>query len=186
MYSQRRQWHPTPVLLPGKSHGWRSLIGYSPWGRKELDMTEWLYFHFLFVYSWHLFLISSASIRSLPFLFFIEPMLAWNTPLLSLIFLKRSQVFPILLFSSISLHWSLRKAFLSLLAIPRNSAFKWLYLSFSPLLFAFLLFTGICKASSDSHFAFFAFLFLGDGFWSLSPVQCHECPSIVHQALYQI
>ena len=30
---QRRQWHPTPVLLPGKSHGWRSLISYSPWGR---------------------------------------------------------------------------------------------------------------------------------------------------------
>jgi len=28
----RRQWHPTPVLLPGKSHGWRSLVGYSPWG----------------------------------------------------------------------------------------------------------------------------------------------------------
>ena len=32
-YIQRRQWHPTPVLLPGKSHGWRSLVGYSPWGR---------------------------------------------------------------------------------------------------------------------------------------------------------
>ena len=31
--SQRRQWHPTPVLLPGKSHGWRSLVGCSPWGR---------------------------------------------------------------------------------------------------------------------------------------------------------
>ena len=33
-------WQPTPVFLPGESHGWRSLIGYSPWGRKELDMTE--------------------------------------------------------------------------------------------------------------------------------------------------
>ena len=80
--------------------------------------------------------------------------------LLSLIFLKRLQVFPILLFSSISLHWSLRKAFLSLLAILWNSAFKCVYLSFSPLLFTSLLFTAICKASSDSHFAF---LFLGDG-----------------------
>ena len=39
---QRRQWHPTPVLLPGKSHGWRSLTGYSPWGCKESDMTEGL------------------------------------------------------------------------------------------------------------------------------------------------
>ena len=36
----RRQWHPTPVLLPGKSHGWRSLVGCSPWGHKELDTTE--------------------------------------------------------------------------------------------------------------------------------------------------
>ena len=44
--------------------------------------------------------------------------------------------------------------FLSLLAILRNSAFKWIYLSFSPLLFASILFSAICKASSDSHFAF--------------------------------
>ena len=43
---RRRQWHPTPVLLPGKSHGWRSLVGCSPWGREELDTTEWLHFHF--------------------------------------------------------------------------------------------------------------------------------------------
>ena len=43
---QRRQWHPTPVLLPGKSHGWRSLVGCSPWGRKESDTTERLHFHF--------------------------------------------------------------------------------------------------------------------------------------------
>ena len=38
----RRKWHPTPVLLPGKSHGWRSLVDCSPWGFKELDMTEQL------------------------------------------------------------------------------------------------------------------------------------------------
>ena len=43
---QRRNWHPTPVLLPGKSHGWRSLIGCSPWGCKESDVTERLHFHF--------------------------------------------------------------------------------------------------------------------------------------------
>ena len=42
----RRQWHPTPVLLPGKSHGQRSLVGCSPWGRKESDTTERLHFHF--------------------------------------------------------------------------------------------------------------------------------------------
>ena len=42
----RRQWHPTPVLLPGKSHGWRSLVGCSPWGSKESDTTERLPFDF--------------------------------------------------------------------------------------------------------------------------------------------
>ena len=38
--------HPTLVLLPGKSHGWRSLVGCSPWGREESDMTERFHFHF--------------------------------------------------------------------------------------------------------------------------------------------
>ena len=41
----RRQWHPTPVLLPGKSHGGRSLVSCSPWGHKESDTTERLHFH---------------------------------------------------------------------------------------------------------------------------------------------
>ena len=44
---QRRQWQPTPVLLPGKSHGQRSLVGCSPWGCEELDRTERLHFHSL-------------------------------------------------------------------------------------------------------------------------------------------
>ena len=78
-----------------------------------------------------------------------------------LIFLKRSLVFPILLFSSISLHWSLKKAYFLLLAIVWNSAFRCVYLSFSPLPFSSLRFSAICKASSDNHFAF---LFLEDGF----------------------
>ena len=43
---RRRQWHPTPALLPGKSHGWRSLVGCSPWGHKESNTTEGLHFHF--------------------------------------------------------------------------------------------------------------------------------------------
>ena len=42
----RRQWHPTPVLLPGKSHGQQSLVGCSPWRCKELDMTERTDLHF--------------------------------------------------------------------------------------------------------------------------------------------
>ena len=42
----RRQWQATPVLLPGESHGWRSLVGCSPWGRYKLDAAEQLHFHF--------------------------------------------------------------------------------------------------------------------------------------------
>ena len=45
--SWRRQWQPTPVLLPGKSHGQRSLVGCSPWGHEESDTTERLHFHAL-------------------------------------------------------------------------------------------------------------------------------------------
>ena len=43
-----RQWHPTPVLLPGKSHGWRTLVGCSPWDCEESDTTEQLHIHFSF------------------------------------------------------------------------------------------------------------------------------------------
>ena len=43
----RRQWLPTPVLLPGKPHGRRSLVGCSPWGCWGSDTAEWLHFHFL-------------------------------------------------------------------------------------------------------------------------------------------
>ena len=85
------RWVITPSWLSGS---WRSFLYSSS------------------VYSYHL-LISSDSVRSIPFLPFIEPIVAWNFPLVSLIFLKRSLVFPILLFFSVSLHWSLRKAFFS-------------------------------------------------------------------------
>ena len=46
---RRRQWHPTPVLLPGESQGWRSLV-CSPWGLEESDTTERLHFHFSLLY----------------------------------------------------------------------------------------------------------------------------------------
>ena len=42
----RRKWQPIPALLPGESHGWRCLVGYSPCGHKESDTTEQLHFHF--------------------------------------------------------------------------------------------------------------------------------------------
>ena len=125
------------------------------------------------------FLNIFCSVRSIPSLSFIERIFAWNVPLVSLIFLKRSLVFPILLLFSISLHWSLRKAFLSLLAILWNSAFKWEYLSFSPWLFASLLFTAICKASSDNHFAFLHFFSMR---MVLIPVSCTVSRTSVHSS----
>ena len=106
-----------------------------------LALGEWSHHHgylghedlfcLVLVYSFHLFLISPASVRFSPFLSFIRPVLAWNIPLISPIFLKRFLVFPTLLFFSISLHCSLKKAFLFLLAILWNSAFSWVYLPFS-------------------------------------------------------
>ena len=120
----------------------------------------WRSFSCSSVYSCHLVLMPSASVMSILLLSFIVPIFAWKFPLVSLIFLKRSLVVPILLFSSISLHWSLRKAFLSFLDILWSSTFKWVYLSFCPLPFTSILSIAICKASSDNDLAF---LFLGDG-----------------------
>ena len=75
-------------------------------GSRSVITPSWLSgsrrsFLYRSVYSCHLFLISSVSVKSLPFLSFIEPISAWNVPLISLIFFKRSLVFSILLFSSI-------------------------------------------------------------------------------------
>ena len=104
-----------------------------------------IFFLYSSVYSCHHFLISSASVRSIPFLSFIVLIFAWNGPLVSVIFLKRSLVFTILLFSSISLRCSVRKAFLSLLAILWNSALRWVYLYFSPLPSTSLHFSAVCS-----------------------------------------
>ena len=166
------------VMLP-KTH-LTSLLALGEWSHHcDYLGREYLFLYSSSVYSCHLSLISSASVRSLPFLSFMEPIFAWNVPLVSLIFLKRSLVFPILLFSSISLHWSLRKSFLCLLDILWNSAFKWVYLSFSPLLLDSLLFTAICKASSDSHFAFLHFFFLA---MVLIPISCTMSQTSVHSS----
>ena len=108
-------------------------------------------------------LIASHSVSSIPFLPFFMPIFAWDVPLISLIFLKRSLVFPILLFSSVSLHCSLRKAFLSLLAILRKSAFIWEYLSF--LLCLSCLFFSQLFALPPQPFCHLVFLFLGSGFY---------------------
>ena len=129
-----------------------------------------------YMYFCHLFFISYGPVRSIPFLSFVEPIFAWNIPLVSLIFLKRSLVFPILLLSSISLHWSLREAILPFLAIHWNSAFRCI---FPFLLCLLLLFSAICKASSDNHFFFLHFFFLG---MVLILVSCIKSRTSVHSS----
>ena len=123
------------VMLPKAYLTLHSRMSDSRW----VIIPSWLsgswrsFLHSSSVYSCSLFLISSSFVRSIPFMSYIMPIFSWNVPLVSLIFLKRSLIFPILLFSSISLHWSLRKVFSCLLAILWNSVFEWLYLSFPPL-----------------------------------------------------
>ena len=60
----RRKWQPTLVLLPGKSHGWRSLVGYSPWSHKESDMTERLHFTSMWAAN-HILIHSEPTVSSL-------------------------------------------------------------------------------------------------------------------------
>ena len=122
------------------------------------------------VYSCYLILISSASVRSLSFLSFIVPILAWNIPLISPIFLKRSLIFPNLLFSFISLHLG-RPSYLPL---PFSGTLYSVGYTFHFLLCLSLLFFPqlfVKPLQTTTSFS------LG-WFWSLPPVQCYE--SICH------
>ena len=117
--------------------------------------------HFLnssFVYSCHLLLLSSASVRSLWFFvtYRAHPCMKYSLNISSFIDEISGLTYS---FSSISLHYLFKKAFLSLLCNLWNSAFIWVYLSFSPLPFASLPSSAFFKASSDNHFAFFHFFF---------------------------
>ena len=126
------------------------------------------------VYSCHHFLISSVSVRSIPFLSFIEHIFAWSVPLVSLIFLKRALLFPILLLSSISLHWSLRKAFFS----PCYSLELYIQMGISFLFssaFWFSSFHSYLKGFLRQPFCLFAFLFHGDG---LDPCLLYNVPNL--------
>ena len=135
------RWEITPSWLPGS---WRS-------------------FFYSSVYSFHLFLISSASVRSLSFLSLycshrcMRYSLGISNFLEEISRLSHSVLF-LYFFALIA-----EESFLISSCYFWDSAFRCLYLSFSPLLFASFLFTAICKASPDSHFVFFAYLFLGDG-----------------------
>ena len=149
------------------------------WVIKTFFFSFFFFFYSSSMYSCHLFLISSGFVRSLPFLSFIVPIFAWNWYL---------QVFLCLfvcfweiaslshsMFSYISWHCSLKKAFLSVLPILWNSAFIWVYLSLYPLPFASLLVSGITLPSCISFSLWW--------FWLPPPVRCYKPPSIVLQEL---
>ena len=80
----RRKWQPTPVLLPGKSNGQRNLVDYSPWDRKDSDMTEQLHFHFhltsinssMFQDSSHILEVKSGGIKT--FIVFMSIKHSWK------------------------------------------------------------------------------------------------------------
>ena len=136
------------------------------------------------MYSCHLFLISSASVRSIPFLSFIEPIFAWNIPLVSLIFLKRPLVFPFYcfpLFLCIA-HWG-RLSCLSLLFFETLHSNGYIFCFLLCLLHLF--FSQMLVRPPQTTILPFC-IFSWGWSWSLFPVQCHEPPSIVLQALYQI
>ena len=124
----------------------------------------------------------SASVRSILFLSFIVPIFAWNIPLVSLIFLKRSLVFPILLFSFISLYCSLIKAFLSLLVILWNSVSGGYIFPFLLDLSLFFYSQLFVRPPQTTIFPF-SISFSCGWFWPPPPVQCYKLPSIVLQAL---
>ena len=194
LYSQQKQdWELTVAqimncLLPNSDSNWRKKEWRDGAKAKQHPVVDVMGDRSEVLCCKEQYSIGTCNVRSIPFLYWAH--FAWNVPLTSLIFLKRSLVFPILLFSSSSLHWSLRKAFLSLLAILWDSAFKWVYHSFSPLPLASLLFSAICKASSENHFAFLHSFFLGmvliilyNDASLMPPVQCHKLLFIVLQAL---
>ena len=134
-----------------------------------------------FVYFFCVFLPPHLNLFCFCYVFnvssFIMPILAWNIP-----FLEEISNLSILLFSSISLHCSLKKAFLSLLAILWNSAFTWVYLSFLLCLSLFFFPQLFVKPLQTTTFPSCISFSLGTS-WSPLPVQCYKSPSIVLQTL---
>ena len=158
--------HNPRVLALGKWLHYRGYLGH-----------EYL-FCIVLVYSCHLFLISSASVKSIPFLSFIKLIFAWNVPLVSLNFpeeissLSHSVVF-LYFFALIT-----GEGFLISSCYSLELCIQMLISFFSPLLFISLLFTVICKASSDNYFAFCISFLWSTGEGNGKPLQysCLEKP----------
>ena len=157
------------VMLPKAHLASHSRMSCSRW----VITPSWLSGSFLYsssVYSCHLFLISSASVRSIPFLSFIEPIFAWNVPLVLLIFLKRSLLFffffYILQVEEISFVFLYFFALITeegFLISPCYSLVLCIQVGISFLFsFAFLFFSQLF-VRPPQPFCLFAFLFLGDG-----------------------
>ena len=172
-------------MLPKAHLTSHSRMSGSRWVITPLWLSgSWRCFLYSSVYSCHLFLVSSASVRSIPFLSFIVPIFAWYSLGVSH-FLEKSSRLP---HSVISLflctdHWG-RLSYLSLLffgfLLSNGNIF--------PLLHCFLLlfFSQLLGRPPQTAILFSCISFSWGWSCSLSPVQCHEPPSIVHQALYQI
>ena len=146
-------------------------------------MIIWVVKIFLYsssVYSCHLFLISSASVRSTPFLSFIEPIFAWNVPLGICNFLEEISS---LFHSTVFLYFFALITEETFLISPCSSLEFYIQMGISFLFsfaLAFLLFLAICKASSDNHFiTFLLFFFLG---MVLIPVYCTMWWTSVHSS----
>ena len=175
------------VMLP-KAHltsHWR--MSSSRWVTTPSWLSESLrpFWYSSSVYSCYLFLISSASVRFLLFLSFTMPILAWNIPLISPVFLKRFIVFPTLLFSSISLivHFK-RLLYLSLLfsGTVHSVGYIFAFLLCLLLLFFPQLFVRPPQTTTLPSYITFSLRW----FWSLPSIQCHKPPSKVLSALCQI
>ena len=153
------------VMLPKAHLTSHSRMSGSRWVISPLLSGLWRsFFYSSSVYSCHRFLISLASIRSLPFLSFIVPILAWNVLLICSFFMKRPLVFPILLFSSISLHCSFKKAFSSLSLLFPGTLHSVRFISrFLPCLL-FFFFPQLFVKPPQTTTLLLGFLFLWDGF----------------------
>ena len=153
------RWVSTPLWLSGS---WRSFLYSSS------------------VYSCQLYFISSASVKSISFLYFLVPMFARNISLVSLIFLEKSLVFLLSIVSIYFFTLITEEGFLVSPCNSWNSAFKWVYLSSSPLPFVSLL-SLLFVRPPQTIILPFCISFSWGWSWSLPPVQCHEPPSIVLQ-----
>ena len=135
-------------------------------GSRRVNISLWIsrplrpFLYSSSIYSCHLFCF--CYILTISVLCHVHPCTKCSLNISN--FLEEISSLPLLLFSSVSLHYSFKEAFLSLLVIVRNSVFSWVYPSLSPLPFISLLSSAVYKASSDNQFSFLTFLFLGIGF----------------------